>query len=73
LADKGAAASVSVSYREMGRKAGALAAQALSGSSDQPGAVYGDHLLVTINAVSAAQSGLSIQNDILNKADRVIR
>ena len=73
LADKGAAASVSVSFREMGRKAGVLAAQALAGSADQPGAAYGDQVLVTINAASAAQSGLSIPSEVLNKADRVIQ
>jgi hypothetical protein len=72
LADKGAAASVSVSFREMGRKAGALASQLLSGTIDPSGAAYGDHVLVTINAESARQSGLSISGDVLRKADRVI-
>jgi ABC-type uncharacterized transport system substrate-binding protein len=72
LAEKGASASVSVSYREMGRKAGVLAAQALSGSTEEPDVAYGDHVLVTINAGSVAQSGHSIPAEVLKKADRVI-
>ena len=73
LADKGAAASVSVGFHEMGRKAGVLAAQVLAGSGDRSSAAYGDQVLVTINTAAAAQSGLSIPAEILNKADRVIR
>ena len=72
LADKGAAAAVSVSFREMGRKASLLAAQVLSGSAGQTFSVYGDHVTLTINAPFAAQSGLSIPADVLKRADRVI-
>jgi putative ABC transport system substrate-binding protein len=72
LADKGAAASVSVSFRDMGRKAGSLAAQALSGSADNLGPAFGDHVSVTINASVASQSGLTIDSGVLKKADRVI-
>jgi putative ABC transport system substrate-binding protein len=72
LADKGVAASVSVSFREMGRKAGSLAVQALAGSVDDLDAVYGDHVLLTINTGAAAQSGLSVPADVLKKAGRVI-
>jgi ABC-type uncharacterized transport system substrate-binding protein len=73
LADKGAAASVSVSFHEMGRKAGVMAMQALAGTSEVPTAAYGDTVSVTINTAAAVQSGLSIPAEILNKADRVIR
>lgn len=72
LADKGAAASVSVSFREMGRKSGILAGQLLAGAASPMTAVYGDVTNVTINMTSAAQSGLSISSAVAKKADRVI-
>jgi ABC-type uncharacterized transport system substrate-binding protein len=73
LTEKGAAAAVSVSFREMGRKAGVLAAQVLSGEADTPGSAYGDRVFLTINTSAAAQSGLSIPAEVLKKADRVIQ
>lgn len=73
LAEKGATAAVGVSFRDMGRKAGVLAAQLLSGSIVESNIYYGDHVSVVINAEAAAQLGLKIPAGALNDADRVIR
>lgn len=73
LADQGAAASVSVAFREMGRKAGSLVTQALTGPANQLNAAYGDRVTLTVNAASAAESGLTLQPEVLKNVDRVIR
>ncbi len=73
LVDQGAAASISVSFQEMGRKTGVLAAQAISGSSGKLGfAYYGDKISLTINTTSASNSGLFIPAPILIRANRVV-
>ncbi len=71
LVGEGASAAVSVSFREMGRKAGTLAAQAPSGSMSSSDS-YGDRTKLTVNISIAAQSGLTFPASVLKKADRVI-
>ena len=72
LADKGAAAAVFVSFRDMGRRAGTLAAQAAAGSSKTDAAAFGDHVSVTVNISAAKRSGLAISAGALSRADRVM-
>jgi len=73
LADQGAAASVGVSFREQGRKAGSLVTQALSSHAGRLGSdYYGEKILVTINLKSAAKAGLSIPAEVSKRADRLV-
>ena len=72
LVDKGAAASVSCSFRENGRKTGQLAAQAVAGQLRGGEVAYIDKSLLTLNLSAAAQSGLTIPADVVKKADRVV-
>jgi putative ABC transport system substrate-binding protein len=72
LVDKGATASFVSSFRENGRTAGRIAAQAEAGALGNIEAVYPDRYELTVNLTAAAQSGLTIPPDVVKKADRVI-
>jgi len=72
LVDKGATASVSSSFWEMGRLSGKLAAKAADGKLGDAARVYPQKVIVTINLTAAAQSGLTIPEDMKKKADRVV-
>jgi putative ABC transport system substrate-binding protein len=72
LVDKGATASFVGSFRESGRTAGRIAAQAEAGTLSDIAAVYMDHYELTVNLTAAAQSGLTIPPDVVKKADRVV-
>jgi ABC-type uncharacterized transport system substrate-binding protein len=72
LVDKGAVASITASFRESGRTAGRVAAQAQAGTLGNVEAVYPDRYELTVNLTAAAQSGLTIPPDVVKKADRVI-
>jgi len=72
LADRGAAAAVSVSFREIGRTAAAAAKQALANHSIDSQIIFSDKSTLTLNLHVSAQSGLSIPPAAIKKADRVI-
>jgi hypothetical protein len=73
LVDKGATASVSSSFREMGRISGKLASQALAGTlNNGTSRVYPEKVSLTLNLTIAAQQGLKVSPDVLKKADRVL-
>jgi len=72
LVDKGASASVAPSFKEMGRRAGKLAAAAMVGNAGNPEIVYPEKSLLTLNLTAAAQSGLQIPPDVVKKANRVV-
>jgi hypothetical protein len=71
LVDKGAVASIAASFRENGRAAGKVAAQAVSGQLRSSLNVFPEKYEMTINLSGAAQSGLTISPEVLKKADRV--
>ena len=72
LVEKGAVASVSSSFREIGRTAGAAAREVLEGRIGEkvryPGAVE-----TTLNLEAAEESGLEIPAEVIKRAERVIR
>lgn len=68
---QGATASISSSFREIGRAAGAAARRALAGDLVQ-GTVYPDKTEVTVSAKSAEAAGLQIPREALQKADKVL-
>jgi hypothetical protein len=72
LVDKGATASFVSSFREIGRTAGRVAAQAEAGALGNIEAVYPDRYELTVNVTAAAESGLTIPLEVVKKADRVI-
>jgi hypothetical protein len=68
---QGATASVSSSFREIGRIAGMTAKRGLSGDWTQ-GMVYPETAEVTINLEAAIHAGLQISKEVLQKADKVL-
>jgi len=71
LVTEGAVASVSVSFREIGRTAAVVAREILArGTSERE--VYPSQNEVAINLSAATQAGLRTPRDILQKAGRVI-
>lgn len=68
---QGATASVTSSFREVGRAAGLAAREVLSGEWVQE-IVYPAKAEVTINVKAAEKAGLEIPKDALQKADRVL-
>jgi putative ABC transport system substrate-binding protein len=66
LVAAGAAASVSVSPRELGRQAAKLARRALAGEV-LPAVVFPDNAELTVNAESAGKAGLSVSPETLGK------
>jgi hypothetical protein len=71
LVEKGAAASVSVSFREIGRAAAQAALVALAGSP-APSEVFPEKSETTINLTAAGNSGLRPADDVLHRADKVL-
>lgn len=71
LTEKGAAASISSSYREIGRAAAQAVRRLLSGTS-AGSTIYPEKADVTVNLSAAARSGLRIENEAARRADRVI-
>ena len=72
LVEKGAVASVSSSFREIGRTAGEVVREVLQGRIGEkvryPGAVE-----TTLNLEAAKGSGLEIPAEVIKRAERVIR
>ena len=71
LAEKGAVAAVYCAFREIGRKAGALALRAASGEAVPP-ISYPDQIVVTLNLTAAKNAGLEIPAPALKQASKVI-
>ena len=71
LAEKGAAASIACSFREIGRTAAEVVRQVLSGER-VAGVVYPSVVETTINRSSAADAGLRIPETAVSRADRVL-
>lgn len=72
LVEQGAVASVSCSFREMGRTAGKAAREALL-RNVRPGVSYPEVVETTLNLNAAANIGLQITPEVLSKTDRVVR
>ena len=68
---QGATASVSSSFREVGRAAGLAAREVLSGEWMQE-IIYPGKTEVTINVKAAEKAGLEIPKEALEKADKVL-
>lgn len=68
---QGATASISSSFREIGRAAGAAAQKALAGELVQ-GTVYPEKAEVAVSAKSAESAGLEIPIETLKKVDRML-
>lgn len=71
LVEKGAVASVSTSFREIGRTAAMAVQRALAGTLSQ-GEVYPERSEVIVNMTAAANAGLRIPPEVSQKADRVL-
>jgi ABC-type uncharacterized transport system substrate-binding protein len=71
LVEQGAVASVSSSFREIGRAAGRVARRVLLGKIPEQ-VVYPDVVEVTLNLTAAANSKLQIPQEVRLKADRVL-
>lgn len=71
LAEQGAAAAVSVSYKEMGRMMAAAANGVLRGSA-QPVELYADRVHVSVNKAAAAECALAVPSEALKTADKVL-
>lgn len=71
LAEQGAAAAVSVSYKEMGRMMAAAANGVLRGSA-QPVELYADRVHVSVNKAAAAECALAVPFEALKTADKVL-
>ena len=71
LVEKGAVASISASFREIGRTAGRVARRVLSGEH-VPRAVYPEVVEVTLNLSAASEVGLEIPPAVSAQADRVL-
>jgi ABC-type uncharacterized transport system substrate-binding protein len=71
LVEKGAVASVSSSFREIGRAAALAALAARSGPVGHK-EVHPEKSETTVNLSAATQSGLRTAQDVLRKADRVL-
>ncbi len=71
LVEKGAAASIACSFREIGRRAAQVARQVLSGER-VIGVVYPSVVETTINRSWAAEAGLQIPETAVSRADRVL-
>lgn len=70
LAEKGAAASFSVGFREVGRLQAAAARQALEGGA--PEAVYPPVAETTVNLTAARAAGLEVPEEALRSARKVV-
>lgn len=71
LVEKGATASVSVGFRDVGARA-AAAVQALLEGRDVGSVVHPDIVEISLNLPAARSAGLSLSSDILLRATRVI-
>jgi putative ABC transport system substrate-binding protein len=72
MAERGATATVSVNYLEVGRTTGRTAKSILEGGST-PFEVYPDRVEVVINLPAAQNTGLNLSSEMLSKAQKVIR
>lgn len=73
LADQGATASISASFKEMGMKAGLIAADTLQNGPDSLASLYyADKVSVTLNVNAATMIKMSISSDIQKFADRTV-
>jgi hypothetical protein len=73
LVDIGAVAAIAPDFHEMGRTAGRVTDQALSGELGSVTRVYPEKSFLTINLKTAAESGLSVPNAVIRDAHRVVR
>lgn len=71
LVEKGATASVTSSFDEIGRTAGLLATKILAGEA-AGGMVYPEKVQIAINGSSAEKVGLQIPPEALRQADKVL-
>lgn len=71
LVDQGAVASVSSSFREIGRVTGLAARNAVNGLPLQE-IVYPEKVDITLNTKAAGNVGLQIPREIVQKADKVL-
>ena len=71
LVEQGAVAAISVSFREVGRAAGRVARQVLSGER-VPWVVYPEVVEMTVNLTAAAAVGLKIPPNVVAQANRVL-
>jgi len=71
LAEQGATAAVSVSYKEMGRMMAAAAKDALGGGAS-PAELYTGRLHVSISRAAAAEAALQLTPEALKSADKVL-
>ncbi|MDP6780072.1 MAG: ABC transporter substrate binding protein [Candidatus Latescibacteria bacterium] len=72
LVEKGAVASVSSSFREVGKLAGEVALEVLEGKTGDS-VRYPQAVETTLNLAAAAESGLVIPAEVVKRAERVIR
>ena len=72
LAEKGAVAAIAVSFRSMGQKAGALAAELAARQEPEGTSFYGEPVTLTINTTSAGQLGLVIEPSVQKRAERIL-
>lgn len=71
LVEKGATASIGVSFRAIGTAAAVAARDALAGHTAST-QVYADQCEIVINLTAAAKTGLRTTEEILKRADKVI-
>jgi hypothetical protein len=71
LTEKGAVATLSSNYGEIGRSA-ALAVQSILAGSRVPAEVYPEKIEVVINLQAAQKAGLSIDKAVLDQAQKVV-
>lgn len=69
--EQGATVSISSSFREIGRAAGAAARRALSGRPDSE-TIYPEKVEITVSMKAAGNSGLQISPQVLKKVDRIL-
>jgi|SRR5579863_900727 len=69
--EQGATASVSSSFREIGRTAGSVARQILSGKFDRE-IVYPETVEIVLSVSAGQHTGLTLAPEILKHADRVL-
>jgi len=72
LVDKGATAAVYTSFHDLGRIAGSVAKKVDARDVTDSTVVFPDKASIAINVSAAAQSGLKIPTEILQKADKVV-
>ncbi|MBI3596698.1 MAG: hypothetical protein HY203_06055 [Nitrospirae bacterium] len=71
LVEQGATASISTSFREIGRAAALAARQTLSGKSVEA-MVYPEKMMIVLSLKAAGNAGLVISPELLKNLDRVV-